>query len=158
MQGFNKLLRFVNTQHPLIVDLDGTLLCSDMLLENFWSAFSQDWGTPLKAAGGLARGKSVLKTKLACIARPDVESLPYNADVLEFIQNWRAAGGQVVLATATTQTLADAVAAHLGLFDAVYGSDETRNLKGQAKANLLAELYGKGGFVYMGDSRADVAV
>jgi len=158
MQASDEARLFVNTQLPLIVDLDGTLLCSDMLLENFWSAFSQDWRTPLKAAGWLARGRSVLKTRLADSARPDVKSLPYNADVLELIQNWHAAGGHVVLATATTQALADEVAAHLGLFDAVYGSDGTHNLKGPAKADLLVKLYGKGGFVYMGDSSADVPV
>lgn len=148
----------MTTALPLIVDLDETLLRSDMLLENFWAGFSQDWRMPFKAASGLAQGKPILKAELAASGHPQVETLPYNAEVLAFIEDARADGRPVVLATATTQALADAVASHLGVFDAVYGSDETRNLKGQAKADLLVDLYGEGGFAYIGDSTADLPV
>lgn len=142
----------------LVVDLDGTLLRSDMLYESFWSAFARDWRTPLRAVAGLFRGRAALKARLAALGPPDPETLPYNAEVLDDIRAWRAQGGLVALVTAADASLAEAVAAHLGLFDEVHGSDGTTNLKGPAKAALLRERFGTGGFTYAGDSAADLAV
>ncbi|MCA0042880.1 UbiA family prenyltransferase [Celeribacter litoreus] len=146
------------TSAILAVDLDGTLLKSDMLYESFWSAASQNWRSALRAVTALADGKAALKRALAQSAPVDVETLPYNAEVLAYIANHRAEGGQVALVTATDQDIADRIAAHLGVFDAVYGSDGQRNLKGDKKAAFLVETYGEGGFVYMGDHEADLAV
>jgi len=142
----------------LVVDLDGTLIRSDMLLESFWSAFARDWRTPLWAVGGLIRGRAALKARMAECGAPDPASLPYNPTVLERIRDWRDAGGRVALVTAADQRLADAVAGHLGLFDEVHGSDGVTNLKGPAKAAFLRDRFGAGGYAYIGDSRADLPV
>ncbi len=146
------------TADILAVDLDGTLLKSDMLYESFWSAAARDWRSALRAIGALAGGKAALKRAMSDASEVVVETLPYNEDVLAYIHAHKAAGGQVVLVTATDQALADRVAAHLGLFDAVYGSDGQRNLKGENKAKFLVETYGERGFAYMGDHEADLAV
>lgn len=142
----------------LVIDLDGTLIRSDMLYETFWAAFSAEWLTPLWALAGLARGKAALKARLGTLAIPDPATLPYNAEVLALIDEWRGRGGKVVLATASDARVAGAIAAHLGVFDAVHASDGTVNLKGPAKAELLTRLYGAGNYTYVGDSWADVAV
>ena len=142
----------------LAVDLDGTLLRSNMLHETFWSAFARDWRAPFIAAAGLRRGKAQLKSALAERADVDVTLLPYDEEVIAYIREWRAQGGQVALVTATDQRLADAIGAHLGLFDAVFGSDGVRNLKGQAKAAFLVERFGAGGYAYVGDTHADAEV
>lgn len=147
------------TNRPvLVVDLDGTLIRSDMLFESFWSSFARDWRTPLWAIAGLARGRAALKARLAGIAPPDVTTLPYVTEMLEEIREWRAQGGRTALVTAADQSLADAVANHLDLFDAVHGSNGTTNLKGAAKAAFLNQRFGKNGYVYAGDSRADLPV
>lgn len=142
----------------LAVDLDGTLLRSNMLHETFWSAFASDWRTPLRAAAGLGRGKAQLKAMLAERSSVDVTVLPYDDEVIAFIHDWRANGGQVALVTATDQRLADAIGAHLGLFDEVYGSDGVRNLKGPNKARFLVDRYGAGNYAYVGDTHADAEV
>ena len=143
----------------LVVDLDGTLLRSDMLHETFWSAAAADWRVPLHAASVLARqGKAALKRWLSETGTIDVAALPYDAQVLDYIRAWRAKGGQVALVTASDQALAEAVAAHLGVFDTVHGSDGQTNLKGPAKAAFLVARYGEGQFAYMGDAPADLAV
>ncbi|MFN3955340.1 MAG: UbiA family prenyltransferase [Pararhodobacter sp.] len=142
----------------LAVDLDGTLICSDMLAESFWQAMAQDWSRALRALMALRRGRAALKAALAGVACPDPALLPYNPAVLAEIDAWRAAGGQVVLVSAADQHLAAAVAAHLGVFDAVHGSDGQRNLKGAEKAAFLRARYGAGGYVYIGDSAADLPV
>ncbi|MCC5968353.1 MAG: UbiA family prenyltransferase [Pararhodobacter sp.] len=142
----------------LVVDLDGTLIRSDMLLESFWAAFAGDWRTPFRAVAALSHGRAALKARLAGGAAPDPATLPYNPVVLAQIRAWRAAGGRVALVTATDQRLARAVSDHLDLFDEVHGSDGTTNLKGPAKAAFLCERFGAGGFAYIGDHAADLPV
>lgn len=142
----------------LAVDLDGTLIRSDMLHESFWSAFGRNWRTPGIAASALMHGKAALKARLGAMADVDVTTLPYNPEVITRIEDWRAKGGRTVLVTATDQAVADRIAAHLGLFDEVHGSDGVRNLKAANKAEFLSDRFGKNGFAYMGDSPADVPV
>ncbi len=144
--------------HMLVVDLDGTLLRSDMLYESFWSALGRDWRSPFWAMRALASGKASLKAYLARAARVDITSLPYDTAVIARIEDWRAKGGRTALVTASDESIAQAVAAHLGLFDEVRGSDGNRNLKGAEKAAYLTGRYGARGYDYMGDSGADLPV
>lgn len=146
------------TPRVLAVDLDGTLLRSDMLYETFWSAMGRNWTTLPRALLALQGGKAGLKTRLNALADVDCTTLPWNEDVLAYIRQWRADGGKTALVTASNAALAQRVADHLGLFDEVHGSDETTNLKGRNKARFLTERYGKGGFAYAGDHPADLAV
>lgn len=142
----------------LVVDLDGTLIRSDMLLESFWSAFARDWRTPLWALAGLARGRAALKARMAECGMPDVTTLPYVEPVLAYLRDWRASGGRTALVTAADQGVAEAIAAHLHLFDEVHGSNGRDNLKGAAKADFLRRRFGEGGFIYAGDHPVDLAV
>ncbi|MEZ5753027.1 MAG: UbiA family prenyltransferase [Paracoccaceae bacterium] len=142
----------------LVVDLDGTLIRSDMLYESFWAGFARDWTTPFTAIGALIRGRAALKAELARAAAPDIATLPYNPEVIELVTDWRARGGRTALVTAADSRLAGLVADHLGIFDETHASDGTRNLKGAEKAALLDQQFGPGGYVYVGDSTADLAV
>ena len=142
----------------LVVDLDNTLIKSDLLHETFWSALSKDWLTPLRALSSLAKGKSQLKATLAEIAAIDVATLPYNREVLNYIETHRNAGGKTALVTASNNSLAIKIAKHLGIFDYVQGSTADVNLKGLTKAEVLAKLFGEKLFMYLADSRADLPV
>lgn len=142
----------------LIVDLDGTLLRSDMLFESFWSALGQDWRSPFRMAVALAGGRAALKRHLASGSLVDVATLPYDPKVIAYVQAWREAGGQTALVTASDHYFAEAIAAHLGLFDEVHGSDGKLNLKGARKGLFLEERFGNKGFVYVGDAKADFGV
>jgi 4-hydroxybenzoate polyprenyltransferase/phosphoserine phosphatase len=142
----------------LVVDLDGTLVRSDMLFETFWACFSQTWTAPLLAISSLAGGRAALKRRLCTMASVEAARLPYNSEVIPYLERWRATGGRIALVTASDQMLADAVAAHLGLFDEVHGSDGRRYLKGEAKAQFLSDRFGEGCFDYVGNSAADLPV
>ena len=142
----------------LVVDLDGTLLKSDMLHESFWNAFAQRASTPVKSVTQLLTGKAALKSYLASEAVIDIASLPYDDEVIKYINEHRANGGKVALVTATDQLLADQIAQHLQIFDEVHGSNNGVNLKGAVKAKFLAEHFGRGNFSYIGDALADVPV
>jgi 4-hydroxybenzoate polyprenyltransferase/phosphoglycolate phosphatase-like HAD superfamily hydrolase len=142
----------------LAVDLDGTLLRSDMLYESFWAALSGNFSTPLIALRGLSGGRAQLKSSLAGLATIDVTLLPYNEAVIERVKAWRERGGRAILVTASDRTLAQRIADHLGIFDEVHGSDGQINLKSRNKAAFLEDRYGHGGYAYMGDHRADLPV
>jgi hypothetical protein len=143
---------------PLCVDLDGTLVRTDCLWE---AAVRILFHHPSQLVGillGCWRGKAWIKRQLGQAVPLPVESLPYNADVIVLITQAKSAGRKVVLVTASDQLMADAIAAHLKLFDEAIGSDGATNLKGPAKAGLLVKKFGRGGFDYAGDSAADIPV
>ncbi|HET7404428.1 MAG TPA: UbiA family prenyltransferase [Usitatibacter sp.] len=143
---------------PLYVDLDGTVLSTDLLYESFISAFKASPWVALQSVGWLAQGRAHLKEQLAARASIDVTTLPYRADVLAFLRDERARGRRIVLTTASWITLAQAVAHHLGLFDEVLATSQEGNLKGEAKALRIAQLSPAGCFDYLGDSAADLHV
>ncbi|MFK3738180.1 UbiA family prenyltransferase [Massilia sp. TN1-12] len=143
---------------PLIVDLDGTLIHTDMLHE---SALRVTRDRPLDALRiplWLMRGKAVLKSQLASRSSFDASLLPYNEKLLDWLKEERANGRRIVLCTASDRAIAEAVAEHLGVFDDVLASDGSINLAGDNKAEALARQYGHGGFDYVGNSSADLKV
>nr|VFJ57205.1 MAG: 4-hydroxybenzoate polyprenyltransferase [Candidatus Kentron sp. DK] len=142
----------------LVVDLDGTLLKSDMLHESFWSAFGRDWKCPFASLLALGRGKASLKEYLRDASDVDVALLPYDAEVIAYVKTFRQKGGRTALVTATNHVIAERIAEHLQLFDEVHGSDGINNLNGSAKAVFLADRFGKSTFSYMGDAEADLTV
>lgn len=146
--------------HPplLAVDLDGTLIRSDMLLETWWNVASRDLPSALSVLRALPKGKAVFKRALAEVADVDVSGLPYNDEVLERIERHRAAGGRVALVTASDQAVAQRIADHLGIFDEVHGSDGETNLRADRKADFLIGRFGRGGYDYIGDHAADLEV
>jgi 4-hydroxybenzoate polyprenyltransferase/phosphoserine phosphatase len=143
---------------PLVIDLDGTLLNSDLLLESglvFVKLRPLQVLAPLK---WLASGKANLKSRLAQWAPLDVSVLPYNPAVIELAQQAKASGRPVVLATASHHSYAEQIAEHLGLFDRVLASSSTLNLSSHRKRDLLVAEYGEQGFDYVGNSRDDLPV
>lgn len=142
----------------LVVDLDGTLLRSDMLFESFWSAFGRDWRSPFQSVAALTGGRASLKRHLAEASAVEAATLPYDPKVIAFVQEWRASGGRTALVTASDRDFAHAIAEHLGIFDEVHGSDGKLNLKGEHKGQFLEERFGSKGFAYMGDAKADLPV
>lgn len=142
----------------LVVDLDGTLLKSDMLYESFWSAFGKNFLSPFESLLKLISGKASFKSYLYSEADIDVSSLPYDNKVIEYILAHRSNGGLTVLVTATNYTLAKHISEYLKIFDEVFGSNDEINLKGEIKAKFLVDRFGKNNFYYMGDSKADLSV
>jgi len=146
------------TAAPLVVDLDGTLIHTDMLHE---SALRVSHDRPLDVLRfplWLMQGKAVLKRKLASRSSFDAALLPYNESLLAWLKEQRASGRHLVLCTASDRSIADAVASHLGVFDEVLASDGSTNLAGDRKAEALAARYGDGNFDYAGNSSADLKV
>ena len=142
----------------LCVDCDGTLIRSDLLQESLWRFVKSRLFGVFQVLWWLLKGRARLKYELAGRVSLPYETLALNRQVVNFIEMARASGRKVLLVTAASQVQAEQLARHLGFFDGVYGSDSTTNLKAEQKAALLTKLFGRGGFAYAGDSRADLPV
>ena len=143
---------------PLAVDLDGTLVRSDMLMESLASALKRAPWLVLALPFWLMGGRARLKREAARRADLDVTLLPYDENVLAQLRRARVAGRTLVLATAADESIARRIADHLGMFAAVIASDGNANLKREAKARALVERYGEAGFDYVGEDRHDMPV
>jgi 4-hydroxybenzoate polyprenyltransferase/phosphoserine phosphatase len=143
------------TDCPLCVDLDGTLIATDLLWESLFVMLRARPWDALRVPIWLLKGRAHLKARLAEHGAPDVEVLPYRAEVIEFLRARKAEGRRIVLTTAAQESLARRLAEHLALFDEVIASDGTHNLKGRNKLEILTGRFA-GGFDYVGDSHADI--
>ena len=143
---------------PLVVDLDGTLIRSDLLIETAFAELGRQPLSGFRLLRALISSKAALKHLLAETAEFDPATLPYDEVVLDRIRQARAQGRPVWLASASNARLVGAIADHLGLFDGWLASDATNNLAGVIKARALAERFGHGGFDYIGNDTADLPV
>jgi 4-hydroxybenzoate polyprenyltransferase len=143
---------------PLAVDLDGCLLRSHSLAESLFVLVRRQPLSLLQLPGWLLQGPAAFKQRIAQQALPDVRTLPYRTDLLAWLQQEKRRGRRLVLATAADQRVAEAIAAHLGLFDAVYASDGRTHLGTEPRRARLVAEFGAGGFDYVGDGRRDRVV
>jgi 4-hydroxybenzoate polyprenyltransferase/phosphoserine phosphatase len=143
---------------PLVVDLDGTLIQTDMLHETAVHSLKDRPLSVFKMPAWLAQGKAHLKERLADDFEFSPATLPYNQAVLSWLEQERSSGRTIILATASDQRVAQKIAEHLGCFDAIMASDGHVNLAGTHKADALVEKFGAGQFDYAGNSSADLPV
>lgn len=143
---------------PLVVDLDGTLIKTDLLIESFLHLAAKSPGRALGAIGALRGGKATLKARLADEAILDMTTMPLNRAVCAVIEERIAQGGEVILASASDARYVNLLAEHLGWFDTVLGTQDGHNLSGKAKVARLIEAYGEGGFDYIGNAPVDLHV
>jgi 4-hydroxybenzoate polyprenyltransferase len=140
----------------LCVDLDGTLVKSDTLHDSLLAMARQNPQELLKVPGWIAEGKASFKQHVTSAVELDVEHLPYNRPLLEWLRIQHGEGRAIYLATAADRALADRVAAHLGLFAGVLASDGAVNLAGGNKLAAFQQRFGQGGFCYIGNARPDI--
>jgi 4-hydroxybenzoate polyprenyltransferase len=140
---------------PLYVDLDGTLVRTDVAQEQLISAIKEGGAVSLLRAA-MSDGRSGVKRAASDAAQLHPELLPYNEEVLSYLRSAKKDGRRIVLATAADRPVAEAVADHLGLFDAILASEPGRNLKGEAKLEAITADCDDAPFEYLGDSPADI--
>lgn len=145
-------------RRPLCVDLDGTLVKSDTLMDSLLLLLRS---RPLEALGlpfWLLRGKAALKAEVGARVALDVRHLPYNRSVVEYLEVERGEGRKLYLATGADQVLAKRIADHLGLFEGVLASDGRTNLTANHKLEGLRRTFGDEGYDYIGNAGPDLAL
>ena len=144
---------------PLAVDLDGTLILTDMswisirkvILPRPWRIFRFLW---LELSGR----RATWKQDLGRLLEFDPENLDYHPTFMEWLTGEYARGRKLYLVTASDRLIAESIAAHIGIFDDVMASDGKVNLRGKNKAEALIARFGKGKFGYAGNSHIDIPV
>ncbi|WP_119681099.1 UbiA family prenyltransferase [Indioceanicola profundi] len=150
--------RGVVESRPLIVDLDGTLLRTDLLYESFTLLIKQQpWLLLLIPYWLFVGGKAHLKREIARRVDLDVGSLPLNRDFLDWVLRQRLDGRTVAIVSASDQSLVDKVAADIGFFHDAIGSDGVTNLSGRRKIDAITAKFGPD-FTYCGDAVTDIHV
>lgn len=142
----------------LCVDLDGSLIRTDLLQESALLLAKQEPAAVLALPIWLARGKAMMKAQIADRVAPEVSLLPYNEDLLAWLREQRADGRRLALCTASDRRYAQRVADHLGIFDEVIASDGRTNVSSHRKAAALVDRFGARGYDYVGNSSADLPV
>jgi 4-hydroxybenzoate polyprenyltransferase len=145
-------------QGPLCVDLDGTLVRTDLLVEALFALLRQNPLYLLLLPLWLVRGKAAFKHEVCRRANLNVAVLPYNQPLLARLRDEHRAGRRIVLATAADRAVAEQVAAHLGVFSDVLASDGRVNLSGRKKRDALVREFGPGGFDYAGNAGVDLPI
>ena len=143
---------------PLVVDVDGTLIRSDLLHEATLGFIARNPHLAWQPLAWLIAGKPRLKSRLADVVDCHPETLPLTAEVLQKVREAQETGRRVYLASASERRYVEAVAAHVGGFEGVFATDGAVNLSGSRKAAALIAAFGNGGYDYIGDSPHDLPV
>lgn len=143
---------------PICVDLDGTLLRTDVLSEALVVYIK---GGPWRIFNLLIwflKGRAYLKKRIADLIDLDISVLPINQQIVELIHQYKAQGHRILLVTAAPYKYGMKAANHFSFFDDVMTSQENCNLRSEEKAQALVKRFGEGQFIYMGNSAHDLPV
>jgi 4-hydroxybenzoate polyprenyltransferase/phosphoserine phosphatase len=143
---------------PICVDLDGTLVNTDTLVETLAIFIKKRPDALRKLPLWLLQGKHNFKRQIAKRVKIDPTLMPYNQEVLAYLKEMSEKGHDIYLVTGANQGVAASVAQYLGIFKGVYASSKKVNLVGNAKAQLLNTIFGEKNYIYLGNSSDDLAV
>jgi 4-hydroxybenzoate polyprenyltransferase len=144
------------SSRPLCVDLDGTLVKSDTLVDSLLVLARTRPGLLWKLPSRLMRGKAAFKAFVTDSVTLDVARLPYNLKVLQFLQQEHVKGRPIYLTTGADSRVAQRVADNLGIFTSVLGSDGSTNLIAGKKLDRLRAHLAVDAFDYIGNARPDL--
>ena len=136
------------TSVPLCVDLDGTLIHTDVLWEGIKFLLRRKplallWMLPL-----LRGGRAPFKKAVSAKSTVSVDSLPWREALVSWLRSEAAAGRPIYLVTAADSAYAQAVCERLGFFTGALSSDGALNLKAKKKARRLIETFGQAALLY----------
>lgn len=143
---------------PICVDIDGTLIATNTLMETAIVAIKSHPLRIFVLCAALAKGKSHLKHLLGQYSQQEHLSFPYNHDVLKWLKAQRAQGRKLVLTSATDQLIAEKISQDLGIFDEIIASTIERPVDASKKYLVLKEYFQDQPFAYAGNSASDISV
>jgi 4-hydroxybenzoate polyprenyltransferase/phosphoserine phosphatase len=143
---------------PICVDLDGTLVATDTLVESFLLLLKDNPRAALGALPLTLGNRASFKRRIAEKSALNAALLPYREDLLEYLRAEALKGRKLYLVTGADSKIAAAVADHLGIFHGVIASDGRSNNTGSVKAEAIRATIEPGEFYYAGNSSDDLAV
>ena len=143
---------------PLAVDVDGTLVRTDLLHEAVLQHAAHNPFALPRMALWLLAGKAAFKSRIADHTPPEIASVPLRAETLGAIRAAQAEGRPVWLASASDHRYVAALAERVGGIAGILATTPERNLAGSRKAAALDEAFGPGAYDYIGDRPVDMPV
>lgn len=143
---------------PLVVDLDGTLIKTDILMEQVIAFVRLNPLHFILILIWFFQGFAKLKYEVYRRTNLIAERLPLNNEVIALINDAKSSGRKIILATASFLENANQVAKSINLFDEVLATTVDFNLRGKNKAKILVQKFGDKQFDYVGDSFIDIEV
>ncbi|MBQ8707215.1 MAG: hypothetical protein IJ523_03910 [Succinivibrionaceae bacterium] len=147
-----------NSQPPLCVDLDGTVVYGDMSLKSFTSFIAKNPFRIFLVGLWHLRGRAFTKYMLSRSFVFDPQKLDYIPETIAFLKEQKAQGRRIYLCTGSCVSVAMKISRHLELFDGVMGTKAKKNFIGQVKCAALVKRFGDAGFDYVGNSSQDLKV
>lgn len=146
----------ISYERTLVVDLDGTLVRTDLLIESVCALLKRNILFAFLLPLWLLKGKAHLKNEIALRVDVDAGLLPYHEEFLDYLKSQHAAGRRLILATASNEKFAEAIALNLGFFHDILASNATVNLSGRRKLERVRELFPNHGFDYAANAMVDL--
>ena len=141
----------------LIVNLDKTLINSNIFHEIFLSACSKNWRVLFKFFIWFLCRKKNLKEKLNSYSDINVKCLPYNKGVLRYIRQHQKEGGFTTLLVESNKDVAKKIVEYLKLSNVIkISSSKKISLNKNPKENFLKNRYGFKKYDFMGSSLNDL--
>lgn len=137
----------------MYVDLDGTLVHTDMSAETLIAAVLHSPALLLALPRWWLHGRALVKARLVEAYRLDAASLPYNEPLLALLRA-RKRQHRLVLASGAHADVVDSIAAYCG-FDDTISSNEEINRVGRAKLQAIELAQGGAPFGYAGNANVD---
>jgi 4-hydroxybenzoate polyprenyltransferase/phosphoserine phosphatase len=147
----------LNSCYPLVLDLDGTLLRTDLLLEGILQYLKREPLGIFMLLIWACRGIAHLKQQVATRVDICIDLLPVNEPLLHYARASAERGRTVIAASAANREVAAKVCARFGFISGVLASCDKVNLTGARKAEAL-RIRVPGGYAYAGDAAADLHV
>lgn len=144
----------MNKTPNLYVDLDHTLLKTDVLQETVMDLFFNNFWFLLKTIFSSTSWLKI-KSKLSRNCFLDLRTFKKNTSVISLIEDHRKIGGKIILATAAHKKLASFFSKE---FDDVIASSDFLNAKGEEKLKLIRKHCKNKDFFYAGDSSNDIVI
>ena len=144
---------------PLAVDLDGSLIKTELPFESFLFVLTHKPVSLLKIFLEKIKNRKpgFVKQKLESLSDFSLQNIPWSKKLLDFLKEEKSKGRKLVLCTGSTQAYAEKInKIQNNLFDEVYGSTLGQNLAGKKKGIFLSDKYGEKQFDYAGNSLVDL--
>ncbi|MGN1392530.1 MAG: hypothetical protein ACI4V7_00590 [Succinivibrionaceae bacterium] len=143
------------------IDLDGTLIKNDMSVTSFKKYIKVNPLNIFKCIYWYIIGtRSLVKFNLGQWYKFDVNDLPYNKQLIQFLENLSKQDpeSEIYLVSGSTQQIVDKIASNFSFFKAGFGSSKKINLTGNNKLLFIKSKFEEKSICYAGNSKVDFKV
>lgn len=138
----------------IYVDLDGTLVKSDILLEGIVGLLKKRFVYIFSLPFWILKGKPFFKNAIFSRLNYDFSTLPYTIELVDHLKQEKDKGRKIILATGNCLEVANSVCRELPIFDGILAT-EHQNLAGRLKLEKIRQHANGEPFSYAGNSSVD---